>query len=304
MKHSWLEVRPTVVAAMHVGRAVVALESTVIAHGLPWPDNHQTALQVEQVVRESGGVPATLAVLNGKAVVGLTEAEIETFARGADIRKASSRDLAAAMVQGASAAITVAASVLIAHRAGIRVFATGGIGGVHPAGGGVSHDISSDLTELARTPVAVVCAGAKSILDLPATLEVLETSGVPVLGYGTDTFPAFFVANSGLPVSARVTDAAEAAAVLQRHWEMSHTGVVIAQPLPAEQALPAEEVEQALQLAQGEARARQIRGPALTPFLLARLDQLTGGRTRRANQALLLANARLATAIARLLARE
>lgn len=304
MKHSWLEVRPTVVAAMHVGRAVVALESTVIAHGLPWPDNHQTALQVEQVVRESGGVPATLAVLNGKAVVGLTEAEIETFARGADIRKASSRDLAAAMIQGASAATTVAASVLIAHRAGIRVFATGGIGGVHPAWGGASHDISSDLTELARTPVAVVCAGAKSILDLPATLEVLETSGVPVLGYGTDTFPAFFVANSGLPVSARVTDAAEAAAVLQRHWEMSHTGVVIAQPLPAEQALPAEEVEQALQLAQGEARARQIRGPALTPFLLARLDQLTGGRTRRANQALLLANARLATAIARLLARE
>jgi pseudouridine-5'-phosphate glycosidase len=222
---------------------------------------------------------------------------MEHLARHSDVRKASSRDLAAACVQGAFAATTVAATMLLAHRAGLRVFASGGIGGVHP-GSGPRLDISADLHELARTPVAVVCAGAKGILDLAATLEMLETMSVPVVGYQTDEFPAFLLSSSGLPVSARVNAPAEAAALLETHWRFGGAGVVLAQPLPEEAALDPEDFHKALVRAESQARAEGVRGPALTPFLLARLAELTDGRTLRANQALIVANARLAARVA------
>jgi pseudouridine-5'-phosphate glycosidase len=283
---------------------VVALESTVIAHGLPWPANLETARQAEAAVRAEGAVPATVAVWQGRPTIGLDAGQLEQLARQPEVRKASSRDLAAAIVQKAFAATTVAATMVLAQRAGLRVFATGGIGGVHPIGGtGVSpvrggFDISADVLELARTPVAVVCAGAKGILDLAATLEMLETMSVPVVGYGTEEFPAFLLASSGLPVSARVDSPAEAAALCAAHWSLGGAGIVLAQPLPAETALQPDDFHKALVRAERQARAEDIRGPALTPFLLARLAELTGGRTLRANQALIVANARLAARIA------
>jgi pseudouridylate synthase len=248
-------------------------------------------------VRAEGAVPATVAVWQGKPSIGLDAAQMEHLARHPDVRKASSRDLAAACVQGAFAATTVAATMLLAHRAGLRVFATGGIGGVHPDSG-APFDVSADLHELARTPVAVVCAGAKGILDLAATLEMLETRSAPVVGYGTDEFPAFLLRSSGLPVSARVNTAAEAAALLEAHWHLGGAGVILAQPLPAEMALDTEDFHKALVRAESQARAAGVRGPALTPFLLARLAELTEGRTLRANQALIVANARLAARVA------
>jgi pseudouridine-5'-phosphate glycosidase len=291
------DVRPEVCAALREDRPIVALESTVIAQGLPWPLNLETARAVEAAVRAEGAVPATIAVWRGRATVGLADAELEELAQSKEVLKASRRDLAAAVAQGRTAATTVAATMFLAHRAGIRLFATGGIGGVHR---GPDHewDVSADLMELARTPVAVVCAGAKSILDLPRTLEVLETQGVPVVGYGTDEFPAFYLRSSGEPVSARVDSPAEAAALLDAHWRLYGGGVVLAQPLPAQVALAPTELESALVRAEEQARAAGIRGKALTPFLLARLAELTEGRTLRANQALLIANARLAARVA------
>lgn len=296
-----LDVRPDVAAALEGRRPVVALESTLIAHGLPWPTNFETAQATESAVRAEGAIPATVAVWQGRAVVGLESQQLERLARDPDVRKASSRDLAAALVQGANAATTVAATMLLAHRAGIRVFATGGIGGVHPGGAG-PLDISADVMELARTPVAVVCAGAKGILDLAATLEILETMSVPVVGYGTEEFPAFLMRSSGLPVSARVNAPQEAAALLDAHWRLGGAGVVLAQPLPAETALDPSDFHKALVKAESQARAAGARGPALTPFLLARLAELTDGRTLRANQALIVANARLAARVAAALA--
>jgi pseudouridine-5'-phosphate glycosidase len=301
MSGSQLEVRPEVAAALAERRPVVALESTLIAHGLPWPANLETARAAEASVRAEGAVPATVAVWQGKPVIGLDAAQMEHLARHSDVRKASSRDLAAACAQGAFAATTVAATMLLAHRAGLRVFATGGIGGVHP-GSGPRLDVSADLHELARTPVAVVCAGAKGILDLAATLEMLETMSVPVVGYQTDEFPAFLLASSALPVSARVDTPAEAAALVQAHWGFGGAGVLLAQPLPEEAALDPEDFHKALVRAESHARAEGVRGPALTPFLLARLAELTDGRTLRANQALIVANARLAACVASALA--
>jgi len=233
-------------------------------------------------------------------VIGLDGEQLAQLAQQANVRKASSRDLAAAMVQKAFAATTVAATMLLAQRADLRVFATGGIGGVHPGAGG--FDISADVLELARTPVAVVCAGAKGILDLAATLEMLETMSVPVVGYGTDEFPAFLLASSGLPVSARVDSPKAAAALLDAHWRLGGAGVVLAQPLPRETALEADVFHKALVRAESHARAEGVRGPALTPFLLARLAELTEGQTLRANQALIVANARLAARVAAALA--
>jgi pseudouridylate synthase len=288
--------------ALRTGRPVVALESTLIAHGLPWPVNLETARAAEQAVRDEGAVPATIAVWQGRPTIGLGTAEVEALARGkgTTVRKASRRDLAAAVVQRATAATTVSATMALAHGAGIRVFATGGIGGVHPAhGGGQAFDISADLLELARTPMAVVCAGAKSILDLAATLEVLETLAVPVVGIGTDDFPAFYLRSSGRPVSARVETAEEAAALVTTHWQLGGAGVVLALPLPDEQAVNPAVLQTALHAAEEQARARQIGGPALTPFLLARLAELTQGETLRANQALIVANARFAARVAR-----
>jgi pseudouridine-5'-phosphate glycosidase len=296
-----LDIRPEVAAALEARRPVVALESTLIAHGLPWPVNLETARAAEDAVRAEGAVPATVAVWQGQPVVGLDAAQLEQLARQPDVRKASSRDLAAALAQGAFAATTVAATMRLAHQASLRVFATGGIGGVHPAQG-AAFDVSADLHELARTPVAVVCAGAKGILDLAATLEVLETLSVPVVGYEADEFPAFLLRSSGLPVGARVNSPAEAATLLEAHWQLGGAGVVLAQPLPAETALGPEDFHKALVRAESQARAAEVRGPALTPFLLARLAELTGGRTLRANQALIVANARLAARVAAALA--
>jgi pseudouridine-5'-phosphate glycosidase len=295
-----LDVRPEVAAALESGRPVVALESTLIAHGLPWPLNLETARAAEAAVRAEGAVPATIAVCRGRPAVGLDGAELEHLARGSGVRKASRRDLAAAVVRGEWAATTVAATMALAHAAGVRVFATGGIGGVHPPAGPGARplDVSADLYELARTPVAVVCAGAKSILDLPATLEVLETLGVPVLGYRTDEFPAFYLTTSGQPVSARVDDPEGAAALLRAHWELSGAGVVLAQPLPAETAVAPDALADALLRAEGEASEARVCGAALTPFLLHRLALATGGRTLQANQALVLSNARLAARVA------
>ena len=297
-----LDIRPDVDAALKGCRPVVALESTLIAHGLPWPANLETAQAAEAAVRAEGAVPATVAVWQGRPIIGLDTPQIEQLAQQADVRKASSRDLAAAIVQRANAATTVAATMVLAHRAGLRVFATGGIGGVHP-GTLSAFDVSADVLELARTPVAVVCAGAKGILDLAATLEMLETMSVPVVGYGTDEFPAFLMQSSGLPVSSRVNSPEEAAALLAAHWRLGGAGIVLAQPLPRETALEPEVFHKALVRAETQARATNVRGPALTPFLLSRLAELTEGKTLRANQALIVANARLAARVATALVR-
>jgi pseudouridine-5'-phosphate glycosidase len=242
-------------------------------------------------------VPATVAVWQGRPTIGLDPGPLEALARGRDVFKASRRDLAAAVAQGRTAATTVAATMFLAHRAGIRLFATGGIGGAHREAAN-PWDISADLVELARTPVAVVCAGAKSVLDIPRTLEVLETQGVPVVGYGTDEFPAFYLRSSGEPVSARVDNPGQAAALLAAHWDLEGAGVVLAQPVAAEAALGPDEFAGALARAEGLAAEAGVRGPALTPFLLARLADITQGKTLRANQALVIANARLATQVA------
>jgi pseudouridine-5'-phosphate glycosidase len=297
-KSPLLHLHSAVAAALEAGRPVVALESTLVAHGLPWPINLETARAAESAVRAEGAVPATIAVWHGRPVIGLSDAELEALARGGDILKASRRDLAAAVAQGATAATTVAATMFLAHQAGIRLFATGGIGGAHRATGR-SLDTSADLIELARTPVAVVCAGAKSILNLPQTLEILESLGVPVVGYGTDDFPAFYVQSSGEPVSTRVDTPGQAAALLSAHWELKGAGIVLAQPVAAEAALGREEFETALTRAQDLAAAANVRGPAVTPFLLARLAEITEGKTLRTNQTLVLANAHLAAQVAR-----
>jgi len=294
-----LDIRPEVAAALAAGRPVVALESTLIAHGMPYPRNVETARDAEASVRAMAGVPATIAVLDGRPTVGLTSDEVERLAKANDVAKASRRDLAAAVALGRTAATTVAATMALAEIAGIRVFATGGIGGAHRE----QWDISADLYELARTPVACVCAGAKCILDIPRTLEILETLGVPVIGYGCDEFPGFYLRTTGEPVSARVDDPAAAARLLAAHWGLGGGGVVIAQPVAKDVALDPKQFATALADAEEKARTAQIRGPAVTPFLLARLAELTQGRSLRANHALVVANARLAAEIAGTLAK-
>lgn len=293
----WMDLCPPVAAALRDGRPVVALESTLISHGLPWPLNLETARTAEAVVREHGAVPATIAVWKGRPSVGLTEEQLEGLARSEGVLKASRRDLGAAVAQRRTAATTVAATVFLANRAGIRIFATGGIGGAH-RGAPNTWDISADLLEMARTPVAVVCAGAKSILDLPRTLEILETYSVPVVGYGTDEFPAFYLRSSGERVSARVNSPDEAAALLAAHWRMDGAGVVLAQPLGADVAMEPDEFADALFEAEGHLVGAGVRGKELTPFLLARLGEVTRGKTLRANQELVVANARLAAQVA------
>ena len=317
-----IELRPEVLEAVRGGRPVVALESSLIAHGLPWPLNLETARDAEAAVRAEGAVPATIAVLEGRPSVGLNGGELEKLAAGQDILKAARRDLAPAIVHKCTAATTVSATMFLAHQAGIRILATGGIGGVHrplfprgvsvprnplsprplgERGGGEGWDISADLRELARTPVAVVCAGAKSILDIPRTLEQLETLGVPVVGYGTDEFPGFYLRTSGRPVSARVNAPEQAAALLAAHWSLDGAGVVLAQPLPEDVALEPKEFEAALLEAESQAAANGVQGKELTPFLLARLAEITNGKTLRANQALVTANARLAAKVSKAL---
>jgi pseudouridine-5'-phosphate glycosidase len=294
----YLDVRPQVETALAEGRPVVALESALIAHGLPAPDNLETAQAMAGAVRAAGAVPATIGLLEGKAVVGLSQAEIARFAGEPDIVKVSTGNLATALAQGRAGATTVAATLACAARAGIRVLASGGIGGVH-RGSERSLDISADLSELARAPVAVVCSGAKAILDLARTLEVLETNGVPVLGYGTDEFPAFFARGSGLRLETRVDAPEAAAAVMRAQWALGLPGgLLVAVPLPDDAALDRGEVEAWTAHALAEAEARKVTGKDLTPFLLARLAELSGGRTLAANKTLLAHNAGLGGRIA------
>jgi pseudouridine-5'-phosphate glycosidase len=293
---SFLEVRPDVAEAVRQGRPVVALESTLIAHGLPWPLNLETAHHAEAAVRAEGALPATIAVIEGRPTVGLSDAELRALAQGGRVLKASRRDLAGAIMQRRTAATTVAGTMLLAHLAGLRVFATGGIGGAHRDGH--NWDISADLDELRRTPVAVVCAGAKSILDIPRTLEILETQGVPVIGYGTDEFPAFYVHSSREPVTARVDSPAEAAELCRVHWALGGAGLVLAQPVDKHVALDPENFVSALSSAEQQAMGVGVRGKELTPFLLNRLAEITEGQTLKANHALVIANARLAAQVA------
>ena len=278
------------------GAPVVALESAVITHGLPSPENLQTALAMEEAVRENGAVPATIAVLEGKIHIGLTAEELETLASAADTRKISLRDIGIALKGRLSGGTTVAATLFAAGQAGIRVFATGGIGGVHRD---APFDVSADLPQLGKSQVLVVCAGAKAILDLPATREVLETQGIPVIGYQTEEFPAFYSRESGLKVDWRVETPEEAAQIAQQAWESGLMGgVLLVVPPPAEAAIPADVVEYAIQEALTEARQNSIHGAAATPFLLGRVGELTDGKSLQANMALLKNNARVAAQVA------
>lgn len=278
---------------------LLALESTLISHGLPYPQNLATAQRLEQIARDYGALPRTIAVMNGELRAGLTPAELETLATSRDVHKLSRRDLPIAVARGWTGATTVATTMWIAARHGIRVFSTGGIGGVHRSTGSALVDISADLPELAQTPVAVVCAGAKAILDLPGTLEWLETWGVPVVGYGTGEFPAFYSRRSGLPVDVRVDTPEEAAAIVRAKTELGLAGgVLICVPVPEENELPADEANAAIEQALAEASAQGVRGKDITPFLLARIVELTGERSLRANLALLENNVRVGAQIA------
>ncbi|HET7867726.1 MAG TPA: pseudouridine-5'-phosphate glycosidase [Burkholderiaceae bacterium] len=294
-----LQLAPEVRQALATGQAVVALESTLIAHGMPYPQNLQTGRALEQAVRAQGAVPATIALVDGSLAVGLSGDQLEQLAaRGQGAAKASCRDLAALVVQRATGGTTVAATMRIAALAGIGVFATGGIGGVH-RGAETSFDISADLTELARTPVAVVCAGAKSILDIGKTLEVLETLGVPVLGYRTDEFPAFYSRHSGHSVSHRFDTVHDIARVIAWHRRVGHAGgVLVANPVPEHAALEAAGIEARIAEALAQAEAAGIAGKALTPYLLQRINELSGGDSLQANIALATNNAALAGEIA------
>ena len=299
-----LVIAPEVQTALSAGQAVVALESSVISQGLPAPTNLETARALEATVREHGAMPATIAILDGRIRVGLDAGALERLAASTGVRKVSRRDLAAVVAQQAHGATTVAATMWIAHRAGIQVFATGGIGGVH-RGASETWDVSADLPELARTPVVVVCAGAKSLLDLAKTREYLETWGVPVLGYGTDEFPAFYSPRSGLPVDARVDDPEQVTAIARTHWGLgASSGLLVAVPVPADEALAGQAAEAALSQALAEAETRGIRGSRLTPFVLSRVKDLTAGESLRANIALLMNNAAVAAQIAQSLTQK
>ena len=291
-----LRLSPEVEAAVAYGRPLVALESTVIAHGLPYPTNLEVARRMEEIVRAQGATPATIALLGGRLCVGLSQEELAHLATASGIRKTSRRDLPIVIAQGGDGATTVATTATIASWAGIHVFATGGIGGVHRD---APFDVSNDLPTLASVPVAVVCAGAKSILDLPATLEWLETAGVPVIGYGSDEFPAFYSRHSGLPVGARVDTPEAAAAIIQANQRLGMgNGLLIAVPIPAVSELPAGRLEAALASALRQAKEEGIEGSALTPFLLDRIAEGTGGASVEANVALLENNAAGAAQIA------
>jgi len=298
MSKNILQIGPQTATALQQSQPIVALESTVIAHGLPFPQNMETALSLEEAVRQEGAVPATIGIIGGTLRVGLTLEEIERLATGQGVRKVSRRDLPLVVARKEDGATTVAATMWIAHQAGIQVFATGGIGGVHR---GQPFDVSADLPELAQTPVVVVCSGAKAILDLPLTLEWLETHGVTVLGYGADRFPAFYSRDSGLPVDARVDAPQEVAAIFRTQRALGlPAGLLVGVPVPARAELPADVMETAIAEALAAAEERGVRGKALTPFLLAEVSQRTGGASLRANLALLENNARVAAKISRM----
>jgi pseudouridine-5'-phosphate glycosidase len=292
----WLQLGTEVQQALDAGRPVVALESTLISHGLPYPQNLETAHMLEETVREHGATPATIAILGGTPCVGLGQQELEHLARSKEIRKVSRRDLAIIVAQKGDGATTVAATMYLAAAAGIHVFATGGIGGVHR---NQPFDVSADLPELEHTPVTVVCAGAKAILDLPLTLEWLETHGVPVLGYGTDSLPAFYTHSSGLPVNTRVNTAQEVAEIIHAKRRLGlGGGILVTVPAPRKDALGRDVVEAAIQTALDDAASEGVHGGEVTPYLLARIAELTDGESVKANIALLCNNASVAADIA------
>lgn len=295
----YVKVHREVREALQAGRAVVALESTIISHGMSYPHNVETARAVEAIVREQGAVPATVAILHGRICLGVDDEQLMLLATSKAIRKTSRRDIPLVVARGEHGATTVSATMFAASLAGIRVFVTGGIGGVH-RGAQETLDISADLTELARTSVAVVCAGAKAILDLPLTLEWLETHGVPVLGFGTDEFPAFYSRGSGLGVDQRVESVQEVARIMRSKWDLGlHGGLVVANPVPAPHELPRHEIEGLIEAALAQAREQAVRGKALTPFLLERLYRMSEGRSLETNIALVKNNARVGGALAR-----
>lgn len=299
-----IHTHPEVAAALEERRPVVALESTVITHGLPYPANLETAHAMEEAVRTGGAVPATVAILGGTIHAGLTEDQLAYLATRPEssVRKCSRRDLPLALARGEDAATTVAGTMIVAHLAGITLFATGGIGGVHR---GHPFDVSADLAELGRTPVTVVCSGAKSILDLPLTLEVLETNGVPVIGYGTSELPAFFSRQSGLAVDVRMDTPEEVAAAIRARQTLGlQNGLLVAVPVPKEAAFDEQDAEALIAQATAEADAAGIQGPATTPWLLRRVSELSDGRSLRANVALLRNNGVVAAAIARALMKQ
>ncbi len=293
--NKYLDISPEVKKALDEGRPVVALESTIISHGMPYPRNVETALLVEQTIRDCGATPATIAVIGGRLKAGLSRDEIEYLGKtGRGVAKASRRDLPALVARGADGATTVTTTMIIAHMAGIKIFATGGIGGVH-RGAEVTMDISADLEELAQTPVMVVCAGAKSILDLGLTLEYLETHGVPVIGYGTDELPAFYTRRSGFGVDYRVDSPAELAAMFRAQRDLGYKGgMLVTNPIPEEYSMDKAVIDKAIDEALAQAKAQGIHGKETTPFLLAKVVELTGGDSLDSNIQLVLNNARVA----------
>ncbi|MBK7869443.1 MAG: pseudouridine-5'-phosphate glycosidase [Saprospiraceae bacterium] len=300
MKNQYIELSKEIADAIATKLPLIALESTIISHGMPYPQNVETALLVEKTVRENGAIPATIAILGGKLKVGLNPDEIDYLGKkGQAVLKCSRRDLPFAVTNGLDGATTVASTMIIAAMAGIKIFATGGIGGVH-RGASETFDISADLQELARTNVAVVCAGAKSILDLSLTLEYLETHGVPVVGWQTNEFPAFYTRSSGLLVDYRVDSVQDLAKTLQTKWELGlQGGVVIANPIPAEFSFPKERIDMIIEQALAEANQKNIKGKEVTPFLLAKIEQLTSGSSLQSNIQLVLNNAKLAAQLSK-----
>lgn len=294
----YFDLAEDVAAALSSGTPVVALESTIVSHGMPYPENVETALAVERIVRDGGAAPATIAVIGGRVKLGLNEDEFERLGRASDLLKLSRADLPQAVAARRDGATTVAATMLLANLAGVQTFATGGIGGVH-RGADRSFDVSADLYELARTPVTVVCAGAKALLDLPATLEVLETLGVPAIVYGSDEFPAFWSRESGLPSPMRCDSVEEIARFVQTQRELGlAAGTLVANPIPVAEEIPRSEMEPWIAAASAEAQRAGIRGKAVTPWLLERIGRLSAGRSLTANIALIKSNARLAAAVA------
>lgn len=294
--NKYLDISPEVQQALADGKPVVALESTIISHGMPYPKNVETAMLVEKTIRENGAVPATIAIIGGRLKAGLSPEEIEYLGKsGRKVAKVSRRDLAAIVARGADGATTVTTTMIIAHMAGIKVFATGGIGGVH-RGAETTMDISADLEELASTPVMVVCAGAKSILDLGLTLEYLETKGVPVIGYGTDELPAFYTRSSGFGVDYRVDTPAQLAAIFKAQQELGMKGgMLVTNPIPEQYAMDKAVIDAAIEQAVAESKEQGIHGKETTPFLLARVVELTGGDSLESNIQLVLNNAIVAS---------
>lgn len=298
MLEKYLDINPEVEKALKEGKPVVALESTIISHGMPYPKNVETALETERIVRENGSIPATIAILKGRLKVGLTREEIEYLGKGKDVIKTSRRDIPFIIAKGADGATTVASTMIIAALAGVKVFVTGGIGGVH-RGAQETFDISADLQELAHTNVAVVCAGAKSILDIGLTLEYLETFGVPVVGFGTEEMPAFYTRKSGFNVDYRVDAPEDVAAALKTKWDLGlNGGMIIANPIPEKNQMDYDTINNAIESALKEAKEKGIKGKETTPFLLAKVKEITGGDSLESNIQLVYNNARVGSKIA------